>query len=103
MRACADEAGGFRALREEMIARGARERPRVRFDVGTDGAVRPGTIEIEPALPDAVSACIDGVIASLAFGEVGGDGARVEAPLGGRGPGGRGDGGGFGDGNPTPF
>jgi hypothetical protein len=83
MRDCFREAGGFRAMREAMQERGGGGgRPTVRFDVGPDGVIAPGTLSIDPPMPDAFDACVRGAFSSARFGDVGGDGAGVEMQMG---------------------
>lgn len=82
MRECFREAGGFRAMREAMQARGATGRPTVRFDVGPDGAIAEGTLSIDPPMPDAFDACVRSAFTAARFGDVGGEGAGVEMQMG---------------------
>jgi hypothetical protein len=89
LRACIEENGGWRALRGAPRAEGERQRrPRrsVSFDVRPDGTVDAETVAIAPPMPDEFDACFRTYFGSARLPSVGGDGARVELPLG---PGGR--------------
>jgi hypothetical protein len=99
MRACVDEAGGFRAMREAM--RAAREqsgedgprRRRVVFDVRPDGTVDQASIRFEPPMIEPYGDCFQRYFASARL-PASADGARIELPLGpGRGRRFSGDGG----------
>lgn len=95
LRECVRAAGGFRAMRDSLAASGGvpdgggpRARPSMRFDVGPDGRVVPGSVSLEPSGPAGLSSCVGDALAAMSFPPPGGDGAHVELPLGvGRGGG----------------
>lgn len=93
LRECVRQAGGFRAMRAGAAAGGTpdggpRMRPSMRFDIGADGRVVPGTVSLEPAGPEGLSTCVADALLAVQFPPAGGDGAHVELPLGlGRGGG----------------
>lgn len=98
LRQCVRDAGGWRAMRgarggperggnEGRGPEGGDRRPRrtASFDVRPDGTVDPGSVELEPAMPEPFDACFRTFFASARLEGVGADGARVEMPMGGRG------------------
>ncbi len=93
MRQCVQEAGGFRAMRAAFGDAG-RTRPRVSFEVGPNGTISADSIRMEPAPPGGIGDCVRSALAAIELDPPGGDGARIEMPLGGRRRGFDGDGGG---------